>query len=278
MLLNTISQNTYIKPSFNGKLSQQLLHSIAKGIKNVNSDTFEKSVTNIPDNQTDEIIKTILKSAIAIQKPIVKQQHVITPTEIKGICVNALKGNNPYETTIIYDKQTQSVIGKFKGNDKNCKIHIDNSKPQNSLEIHHGHPQQSENGINYTLPVSMEDFEVLNNNNSVSKITAYNISGEKSELEKGKDFIALAPEQTEELKSDYLAELKKAMPDEIQSKFEYLQKQAKKHKKEAPFIIMSMYKKILNFQYTREGAKAIDTFWKNYSDKYNLSYTSDFTI
>ena len=273
-MINSVSLNRNI--AFSGNFSKKLLTVITAGLNSLKQDTFTKTTETKTTQHYKTIAAELLKTAMSVNTPIVEINENTDADSIKQRCISALQGNRPFEKTIVFDTQTGKADGEFDGSKQSCIIKVDNNKPKNSLEIHHGHPQYNINGECFTLPVSMDDLEVLNANNSVKKIIAYDVQGHKSELSKSNDFQPLTKEQLEDLKSDFLVELKKLLPQKTQNQFEYLDGYCKKHTQESPFIMVKMFKHILQTQYSKEGAKTIDKFWENNSEKYNLNYYSEF--
>lgn len=104
----------------------------------------------------------------------------------------ALHSDNPHEYMVIIDKNTNKILGEYKGDKDHVSAGIEAYDfPDNAICIH-GHPTYlTENGINYSTPLSFSDFKGLNMNQS--ECTAINPNGEYSTLIKKTDFKELPP-------------------------------------------------------------------------------------
>ena len=105
----------------------------------------------------------------------------------------ALHSDTPHEYMVIIDKNTNKILGEYKGDKDHVSAGIEAFDfPDNAICIH-GHPTYlTENGVNYSTPLSFSDFKGLNMNQS--ECTAINPDGEYSTLIKKPDFKELPPE------------------------------------------------------------------------------------
>lgn len=185
----------------------------------------------------------------------------------KSKCVEALKGKNPYELAIIIDKNTGKCLGEFVGGGASCEISL--PAGNSPLVLLHGHPSVN----NITLPVSLQDFMLMNGSN-IDKIIAYNSKGEQSFLRKMPDFVRLNADEISQLKADYIRYVIGAAPLEEANKIKNLMKYCTENRN-AISVKQEIVERINSLQYSSAGI--VNNFWRKNSKKLNLEYFSDFT-
>lgn len=185
-------------------------------------------------------------------------------------CISALKGNNPKEIAFLIDLKTGKPLRMFEGDAKSCLIDL-GSIDCNSVKLIHGHPALDNSGI--TLPVSLQDFLVLNTNNKIKNITAYNIKGKQSYLEKNNDYVQLGSRDLIALKNRYANFLLNNSSDT--KKIEKLIQYCKTHKNSFS-IKHEISKQLTELQNNKDAAVIIDNFWKENAKELHLKYFSNF--
>lgn len=194
---------------------------------------------------------------------------------IKSSCVSALKYNKPFERAVLYNRSSNVVEDEFTGSDVECPISIDSRCKNNSLEIYHGHLLQCENGIYYTNPISFTDFELFNKIPQIYKITAYDINGKESTLQKKNSFKEIPENELKQLNNELLRRLRKSLPTSVQDQL-YRKLDNYERNKEDKNLLVQIYDKIISVQDSYKGAIAINKFWSDMADKYQMTYFCDY--
>lgn len=162
------------------------------------SDKFESISTN-PTPKKDaavDLLKMLFgklqnKNKISVpQEPFATEKLARDYAQQKILA--ALHSDTPHEYMVVIDKNTNKILGEYKGDKDHVSAGIDAFDfPDNAICIH-GHPTYlTENGVNYSTPLSFSDFKGLNMNQS--ECTAINPDGEYSTLIKKPDFKELPP-------------------------------------------------------------------------------------
>lgn len=183
-------------------------------------------------------------------------------------CIQALKSQNPYELAIVIDKLSGKSIGEFYGVGKSCEFILPNSS--NSLILIHGHPRIGE----FTLPVSIQDFIVLNNNSNLDKVVAYNINGEQSFLQKSKGYNQLTNNEIDNMKFCYIQFLINNAAKDKKLKIKELISYCKKNENNL-FIKQKIAENLDELQYTPENL--VNKFWQENAKHYKLEYFCDYS-
>jgi Fe-S oxidoreductase len=123
-----------------------------------------------------------------------------------------------------------------------------------------------------TLPVSLQDFIVLNNT-KLQKITAFNSKGMSSTLEKTENYVTLKPEAIDNLKRLYLKELLDQSPRDKTDYIRELLRQSKENQANSA-LKREITNRLNDLQYQEGADLIIDGFWKKHANKYGLNYTS----
>ena len=198
----------------------------------------------------------------------------------KNRVISALKIHQPFERSIIVDKNT--IIGEINGNAER----IDMSKFLNKIEgnqLIHGHISANQLGA---FPVSLDDFLFMLSQ-KLKSITAYNSNGEFSRLISTKKIpISYGTHATEKYSKDYA----KLYPKEIRPMVEQFmhyriglpygnKKMIDSFREKGVstvqlFEIAKCEKAILN---DRSLHKMIHNFWKDIASKLNCKYETTFS-
>ncbi len=185
-------------------------------------------------------------------------------------CVEALNSKNPRELVFLLDNETGECVGKYAGDAKSCKF--DSPLPSRSLTLLHGHAPIE--GTTKTLPVSFQDFLVLNNNNSIHKIIAFDKRGRKTFLAKGVGYEALDKSKLSTLKKEYVKHLLDNSSKDDTKHIDSLMDYCKANPNNCESIKWKVAEKITNLQYKESAVELIDSFWKNNAKSLNLEYYS----
>lgn len=185
----------------------------------------------------------------------------------KAKCVKALQGEKPFELAVLLDKKTGKFLSEFKGDASGC--FVDLPKTSSSMVLLHGHPTID----GTTLPVSLKDFELMNNS-KIDKIVAFNKNGQESFLQKKQNFIPLNNSEFTNLKSGFIRHLVNNAPKEECSRFNSLFKRCIKDKN-AALLKQELADSLSALQL--KSAESIDSFWRQNASKYNLEYFSNFS-
>lgn len=184
----------------------------------------------------------------------------------KQKCIDALRGENPYEMAVIIEKLSGKILSEFSGDLIKCSLNL--PKSSSPLIIVHGHVPV--NGK--TLPVSIQDFILMNDSN-VQKLVAFNKIGQETYLQKKADFKPLNKSQIEQLKIAYLRHiLSNASPEKV-DKVKALIKYCIKNKN-AKLIKQEIAENLNELQFSTTDL--VEKFWKQNAPKLNLEYFSNF--
>lgn len=184
----------------------------------------------------------------------------------KQKCIDALCGENPYEKAVIIEKLSGKILSEFSGDLTKCSLNL--PKSSSPLIIVHGHVPV--NGK--TLPVSIQDFILMNDSN-VQKLVAFNKIGQETYLQKKADFKPLNKSQIEQLKIAYLRHiLSNASPEKV-DKVKALIKYCIKNKN-AKLIKQEIAENLNELQFSTTDL--VEKFWKQNAPKLNLEYFSNF--
>lgn len=207
-------------------------------------------------------------------------EHVNAFSRASGKCVEYLQGSKPKEYSVLFDETTGKVLQESLGNPYSVEMCLPRIKffdtKNAKLNLLHGHlPIKTPKGY-MTLPVSLQDFVVLNNSN-LTKITAFDKRGVASILEKTEDFITLSERRLAELKQKYIDELLEQSPAEKTEGIKGLIEFSKQHPENLGYKRAIVNN--LNLLQYEEGADIIiDGFWRKYANQYGLKYTSNFDL
>lgn len=188
----------------------------------------------------------------------------------------ALNDSNYPHEYLVYVGEDNEILGEFDGN--NSEVHgnllfYDRLKKQllgykyTSL---HGHPEH--NG--YSSPLSFNDFEILNNDESLNEIVAFNKNGEKSILRKKDNFKKLDNETIKRMLQDYRNKLIEESKIKMPEKWNQVGKSIKNDFCNYTYTEEHV---IIEYQQSLEGIKCIHNYWKNIAPKYNLEYKTNYS-
>lgn len=185
-------------------------------------------------------------------------------------CIEALNSSKPKELAFLLDSKSGKVIGEFSGDAKSCVI----SGKINGDEVVllHGHPVI--NGSSKTLPVSLQDFVVLNDNSNLKQIIAFNRKGHKYSLTKMDGYQKLSSSEMKGVKDSYLRYLLNNSSKNDTKTISDLIAYCKANPNNCESIKGKVAEEITNLQYKEAAADLIDEFWKNNAKSLNLEYYS----
>lgn len=197
-----------------------------------------------------------------------------SPENAKNCCINILKKKNT-ESYYLVDSD-QNVIDFREGGKTSCNISINNEKYANSsLQIVHSHPTFSDKDEEYTLPVSVDDFHVLNSNIAVKEVIAIDKNNRFSKLEKNSNYKPIKKKMLKNLVTDFYSYLYNSMTTEEKEKIQILKKYCNENPNNSDSISLKIMKDISSQQHTKTGAIAIHKFWLDNAQKYGLSYSTN---
>ncbi|MDY6309925.1 MAG: hypothetical protein SPL72_01465 [Cyanobacteriota bacterium] len=233
--------------------------------KKVDLSAYTKDMADIKINKMQNISST----------EILKKQNFLN-ADIKK-CVTALQGDNPREYAILADEKTGKVVTEGMGSITRCRLFLKNFDypvKKKKLSIFHGHIPIITKAGKMTLPVSLQDFIVLNDS-PVRKIVSFDAKGRSAVLEKMEDFKKLTPEDLSDLKSYYMKELLNQSPKDKTDGIKKLYEYSKTHPQDLA-VKREITNEINRLQYQEGADKIIDGFWKKYSQDYRLRYNCDY--
>ncbi len=211
-----------------------------------------------------------------IKKPKVIPQNIKSINQAGFKCVEHLQGQNPREYAIMIDEVSGKALVEGIGTKSEVTLNFATTNTalnltKAKLNLLHGHTPIKTQTSEMTLPVSLQDFIVLNNT-KLQKITALNSKGFASTLEKGENYIKLQPEAIDNLKHLYMKELLEQSPIE---KTEPIRKLLKitREKTVDTATKRELTNRINELQYQEGADIIIDEFWKKYANSYGLKYT-----
>lgn len=167
--------------------------------------------------------------------------------------VGALNSDSPYEHMVYIDNKN-NILGEFKGHSGgvygSLKFYdlLKMKLPSCEYISIHGHPAHGE----YSTPISFSDFEIFNNESSLSEVIALNSKGEYSKLSKKDGFKSLD--------ENVLNDFKHKLWDELQSGASAEDNDS-----------------VCAYQQTLPGIKTIHRFWVDNADKLNLNYETNYS-
>lgn len=185
-------------------------------------------------------------------------------------CIEALNSSKPKEIAYILDSKSGKVLGEFSGDAKSCVI--DGKITGDNMVLLHGHPALK--GSSKTLPLSLQDFIVLNSNDGLKQIIAFDKNGNKYSLKKLEEFQKLSKSQIKSLKSGYLKYLLENSSKADTKHIDSLMAYCKANPNNCESIKWKVAEEITNLQYKESAVELIDSFWKNNAKSLNLEYYS----
>lgn len=250
-----------------------------------NSDVYQKAFTKDLDKQIKSLSPEALKKLEAISES--NRILVSSPAfsgslkteklmkNAKDKCVKALNSDNPREVLVLVDKAKSSVIGEFEGAFDKCYIPSSAISKINKNTVGlHGHPNFVLEGRDFTAPISFQDLTFLNKT-KLAKYTAFNKNGEFSSLSKTPAFKTLSEAEMGKLESEYFNHLLNSLPKtEMKLVKELLLRYKNNNDFYAGEAVLGM---VNDFQLSKQGMQATDTFWKNMAGKLGLNYETDFS-
>ena len=196
-------------------------------------------------------------------------------------CIEHLQGPNPKEYGVLIDEITGQVLQEGGGTTSVVSLnfsmaHTSINIKKARLAVLHGHTPIKTSAGEMTLPVSLQDFIVLNNT-KLNKITALNSKSLHSTLEKNDTFVELSETDLNVLKNKYINELMNHSPIEKTERIKELVKYIKENP-EALAHKRELANQLEALQYQEGADLIIDGFWKKYANSYGLKYTSDYNF
>ena len=204
----------------------------------------------------------------------------------KNVVVKALNQKNPYEKSVVIDKNR--IIYEKNGDDKTCPLKLGVSGTWV-----HGHPDLYAKGC--TFPFSSTDYTTFISMPKLEKAVIYNSRGEKAELTK------IAPGRVENLlaklfpqynitsakagicSGGYNAALitdKNARKELNRLSFKTLWAMMTKNKEAAKKYSeqnMTLYNKMLQEAISEKGARSVHNFWVKNAPKLDVAYSTNFS-
>lgn len=247
---NIANANAVKKMGSNSVFSEQLGHLDSTKINKSKKAIDEVKLKKITNNSLTPFQKSYMDS--------------------KYKCIEALNSAQPRELVFLLDSKSGKVVGEFVGDAKSCVI---NGKINgDEVVLLHGHP--SINGSSKTLPVSLQDFIVLNENSNLKQIIAFDKKGHKSSLTKQKDYKTLSNLEMRDLKDSYLRYLLDNSSKKDTKSINDLMAYCTANPNNCESIKRKVAEEITNLQYKENSADLIDGFWKDRAKSLNLEYYS----
>lgn len=189
-------------------------------------------------------------------------------------CIDALNSPNPVERVILIDKATGKIAHERTGDAQNCAVMFSNFAPckGKTFILHHGHPAIDSKGT--SLPVSLQDFLVMNDASGLEQVIAYNKAGQQSYLKKKVNFEKLNHSQIEELKAAYTQAILNGENKDT-TKINELMQYVKSHP-EARGVKAEIAERLNSLQLRSSMKDNIDNFWRENASKVNMTYYSEF--
>lgn len=245
---NIVNTNSVKKMSSGGIFSEQL--------GTLDSAKIDKTKISL-----DQVKKYSNKSLTPFQKSYYDSKYK---------CIEALNSSKPKEVAFLLDSKSGKVLGEFSGDAKSCII---NGKISgDDVVLLHGHPALK--GSSKTLPVSFQDFIVLNDNSNLKQIIAFDKKGHKYSLTKQKDYKKLSTIEMKGLKDSYLRYLLDNSSKKDTKTISDLMAYCKANPNNCESIKGKVAEEITNLQYKETAADLIDEFWKEKAKSINLKYYS----
>lgn len=189
-------------------------------------------------------------------------------------CIDALNSPNPVERVILIDKATGKIALERTGDAQNCAVMFSNFAPYKgrTFILHHGHPAIDNKGT--SLPVSLQDFLVMNDASGLDQVIAYNKAGQQSYLKKKASFEKLNHSQVEKLKATYTKAILNGVNNDT-TKIQELMQYVKSHP-EARGVKAEIAERLNSLQLHSSMKDNIDNFWRENASKVNMTYYSEF--
>lgn len=230
----------------------------SESVSKVNAGKYSK--TKVPLDNV-ELKKYSNKSLTPFQKSYMNSKYK---------CVEALNSSKPKEVAILLDSKSGKVLGEFSGDAKSCII---NGKIiGEDVVVLHGHPALK--GSSKTLPVSFQDFLVLNSNDNIKQVIAFDKSGHKYYLKKLEEYKQLSTLNLRSLKNEYLKYLLENSSKQDTKHINDLVAYCKANPNNCESIKNKVAEEITNLQYKESAVDLIDGFWKDNAKSLNLEYYS----
>lgn len=261
---NSINKSAISKESI--FTSKNFDNSIIKTMPEINPAKHEKFMEYMAANK-----KLLIEPSFTSKY---NNQELLSYAKTK--CIKSLSSSEPKETLIFVDKSKQKIVGEYEGMFDKCYVPSSTvTKLNKYTEGLHGHPSFIFEGREVTAPISLQDFAFLNKT-KLAKYTAFNKKGEFSSLEKKNTFSSLSEKQMNDLESEYFNHLIDSLPKKEMSKAKEL---LSSYQKDNNVIAgENLIEMVNNYQFTRRGMLATDTFWNKVADKLGLEYKTDFSF
>lgn len=261
------------------KVSNKVIDKYKQYNSLVDSQAVSKKVTNSIFGEQVERFNSakVMKPKVQVDEVNLKKyvSNSLTPfqksyMDSKYKCIEALNSSQPRELAFLLDSKSGKVIGKYAGDANSCVI---NGKINgDEIVLLHGHPTIK--GSSKTLPVSIQDFVVLNDNSNLKQIVAFNRKGHKYSLTKMEGYQKLSNSEMKGLKDSYLRYLLNNSSKKDTKGIRNLIAYCKANPNNCESIKGKVAEEITSLQYKETAADLIDEFWKNNAKSLNLEYYS----
>lgn len=178
----------------------------------------------------------------------------------KNKVVSALNAETPFEY-LVFVSRNNNILGEFEGGQGSVDGRLKYSDylkmflPNTGYTSIHGHPAQG----GFSTPISYSDFLILNNDDNLDEVIAFNNKGEYSKLKKKKGFKPINPDKT--------YELHKRLWDDITCSVRELSVDKREPEPE----------EIEEYLRGIDGIKQVHTFWKENASKLNVEYETNYS-
>ena len=249
---------------------------ITKIISNIAKSALKECKTSrTSEFQPQKLQNSIFDKGIEFEK-LAKMDSIKISDNMKAKfkCIEALNSPNPVERVILIDKATGKIALERTGDAQNCAVMFSNFAPYKGRKfiLHHGHPAIDNKGT--SLPVSLQDFLVMNDAPSLEQIFAYNKKGQQSYVKKKANFVKLDYSQVEKLKNNYTKAILDGENKET-LKIRELMQYVKTHP-EARGVKAEITERLNSLQLHSSMKDNIDNFWRENASKVNMTYYSEF--
>ena len=268
MLINSILKASSI---FKNKQYQQKLAGIAANSGICKNNNILKNVKP-PINLTFPGGKINLDEKVinSITNKTLKDPYQQAYTGYIYSCVEALNSSNPKELVFLIDNKTGECIAKAAGDAVSCSF--DKPTFKNTATLLHGHTPIDDSS---TLPVSLQDFIVLNNNKKINQIIAFDKKGKKSFFKKTDAFKQLSAQEMKKLKHSYMEYLLNNSESKDQKHIKSLIQYCKSNPNSTG-VKAEIVKSFNELQYKKYSGDIIDEFWKLKSPELNIEYGCEY--
>ena len=270
MLVNKFLKNINIFTK--NKQYQQQLADIALSSEKFKNNNILKSVKSPIDfSFSGQNSNVDLKNSLASINNFCKDPYKQAYIGYKYSCVEALNSSNPKELVFLLDNKTGECVEKAVGDAVSCEF----NKPAGKrlVSLLHGHAPILDG--TETLPVSLQDFIVLNNNKNITQIVAFDKKGKESYLKKLDTFEQLSSSGLKELKKSYMKYLLDNSPKKDVEYINSLRTYCK-YNPDSTGVKSQIAKSITGLQNKEYSKELVNEFWKEKAAELNLEYCCEY--